>query len=310
MILLDYHNVIIKNTLKTRLNEEKYDPIDMTVADFDGVTYHLSTPESKTTIQISLGWACAKELFDYGAKDILKREYGSLLLDTAEQGYDVSLSIDLEKVSNEPDERDELIKKISLLKRNLLAAPFEIAFKEQEECEKEQKTELNSQLMAVHYREEEAIYIKSNFDRVTVIFSTTFKDETDKVFGKVFLQEFVDARRRVPALQNAPQVLYSIREPPRELSHLNLKDNDDISYVTFVLFPNHFAKGDAREETISRIQIFRDYLHYHIKCSKAYMHTRMRARVRDFLKVLNRAKPEVQNAEKKTASGRTFVRRA
>jgi actin related protein 2/3 complex subunit 2 len=31
------------------------------------------------------------------------------------------------------------------------------------------------------------------------------------------------------------------------------------------------------------------------------MHTRMRARVRDFLKVLNRAKPEVQNAEKKTA---------
>lgn len=179
----------------------------MTVADFDGVTYHLSTPESKTTILISLGWACAKELFDYGAKDILKREYGSLLLDTAEQGYDVSLSIDLEKVSNEPgissfsffsnnidtkliilDERDELIKKISLLKRNLLAAPFEIAFKEQEECEKEQKTELNSQLMAVHYREEEAIYIKSNFDRVTVIFSTTFKDETDKVFGKVFLQ--------------------------------------------------------------------------------------------------------------------------
>lgn len=31
------------------------------------------------------------------------------------------------------------------------------------------------------------------------------------------------------------------------------------------------------------------------------MHTRMRARVRDFLKVLNRAKPEVVNAEKKTA---------
>jgi hypothetical protein len=43
----------------------------------------------------------------------------------------------------------------------------------------------------------------------------------------------VDARRRVPALQNAPQVLYSIREPPMELRHLNLKDSDDISYVTF-----------------------------------------------------------------------------
>ena len=83
---------------------------------------------------------------------------------------------------------DELIKKISLLKRNLLAAPFERAFTEQEECEKEQKTECNSALMAVHYREEEAIYVKSNFDRITVIFSTTFKDETDKIFGRVFLQ--------------------------------------------------------------------------------------------------------------------------
>ncbi|KAG2234125.1 hypothetical protein INT48_000302 [Thamnidium elegans] len=277
----------------------------MTVADFDGVTYRISTPDSKSIINISLGWACAAELFAHGAKDVLRREYGNLLLDTPEQGYDVTLSIDLEAVSTDAE---EIIRKVSLLKRNLLAAPFERAFAEQEQCEKEQKTEIKSELMAVHYRQEEAIYIKSNFDRITVIFSTTFKDETDKIFGKVFLQEFVDARRRVPALQNAPQVLYSLREPPLELRHLNLKDSDDVSYVTFVLFPNHFVTGDVREETISRIQIFRDYLHYHIKCSKAYMHTRMRARVRDFLKVLNRAKPEITNAEKKTASGRTFRR--
>ncbi|KAI8095363.1 Arp2/3 complex, 34 kd subunit p34-Arc-domain-containing protein [Thamnidium elegans] len=308
MILLDYHNVIIKNTLEARLKEEKLEPVDMTVADFDGVTYRISTPDSKSIINISLGWACAAELFAHGAKDVLRREYGNLLLDTPEQGYDVTLSIDLEAVSTDAEAREEIIRKVSLLKRNLLAAPFERAFAEQEQCEKEQKTEIKSELMAVHYRQEEAIYIKSNFDRITVIFSTTFKDETDKIFGKVFLQEFVDARRRVPALQNAPQVLYSLREPPLELRHLNLKDSDDVSYVTFVLFPNHFVTGDVREETISRIQIFRDYLHYHIKCSKAYMHTRMRARVRDFLKVLNRAKPEITNAEKKTASGRTFRR--
>jgi len=64
-----------------------------------------------------------------------------------------------------------------------------------------------------------------------------------------------------------------------------------------VLFPRHFAIGDVREKTISQIQLFR---HYHIKYSKAYMHSRMRARVQEFLKVLNRAKPEVPNVEKKT----------
>lgn len=71
----------------------------MTVADFDGVTYRISTPESKTVIHISLGWTCAAELFRHGAKEVLQREYGQLLLETPEQGYDVTLSIDLEQVS-------------------------------------------------------------------------------------------------------------------------------------------------------------------------------------------------------------------
>lgn len=42
--------------------------------------------------------------------------------------------------------------------------------------------------MALHYRDEEVIYVQASSDRVTVIFSTTFREETDRVFGKVFLQ--------------------------------------------------------------------------------------------------------------------------
>jgi actin related protein 2/3 complex, subunit 2 len=78
---------------------------------------------------------------------------------------------------------EPLIKSIALLKRNVMAAPFEAAFAAQA-----QKQE--SQLMSIHYRTDEAIYIKSMPDRVTVIFSTEFKDETDKVYGRVFLQVF------------------------------------------------------------------------------------------------------------------------
>jgi hypothetical protein len=36
-------------------------------------------------------------------------------------------------------------------------------------------------------------------------------------------------------------------------------------------------------EVISHIQTFRDYFHYHIKASKAYIHSRMRKRTADFL---------------------------
>ena len=37
----------------------------------------------------------------------------------------------------------------------------------------------------VHYHEEEAVYISAHPDRVTVIFSTLFKDPDDVVIGKV-----------------------------------------------------------------------------------------------------------------------------
>lgn len=97
------------------------------------------------------------------------------------------------------------------------------------------------------------------------------------------------------------------KEPPKELDGLKLGVKENLGFVTFVLFPRHFAEN-RRFETISLIQTFRDYLHYHIKCSKAYMHSRMRAKVQDFLKVLNRAKPEAVNAERKLASGKTFKR--
>ncbi|KAI7868064.1 Arp2/3 complex, 34 kd subunit p34-Arc-domain-containing protein [Spinellus fusiger] len=305
MILLDYHNVIIKDCLETRLKGTKKDALDMTIVDFDGVTYHLATPDSRNILHISLRWQCYKELVQYGAQEVLQREYPEYLT-SPEPDYDVTLAIDLDTVPQDEETREALIRKVSLLKRNLLAAPFERAFAEQEQLEDESKPNPTAELMAVHYREEEAIYIKASADRVTVLFTTKFKDETDKVFGKVFLQEFVDARRR-PALQNAPQVLYTAREPPLELRALNLQPDEDMSYVTFVLFPRHFNR-EVREETISRVQIFRDYLHYHIKCSKAYMHTRMRARVTDFLRVLNRAKPEIAAGDRRTASGRTFRR--
>ena len=82
--------------------------------------------------------------------------------------------------------RDALIKSISLLKRNALAAPFERGFQAQKLLES--AAEGTGDLMAIHYRDEEAIYVQASHDRVTVVFSTVFREETDRIFGKVFLQ--------------------------------------------------------------------------------------------------------------------------
>ena len=61
--------------------------------------------------------------------------------------------------------------------------------------------------------------------------------------------------------------------------------------MSLVLLPRHI-EGERKEKAASMVINFRDYLHYHIKSTKAYLHNRMRRKVDHFLKVLNRAKPE------------------
>ncbi|ORY73650.1 Arp2/3 complex, 34 kd subunit p34-Arc-domain-containing protein [Leucosporidium creatinivorum] len=311
MLALEPANRIINDLLTEKFI--KPSSLDQAFVDFDSVRYHLSTPTKKTQLLLSMDIPCWGELVQYGALEVIQREYGQFVTET-EQDYAVSLLIDTETVPEAGEARTALITSFSLLKRNALAAPFERAFARQKELEAkgppgENEVVEKEQLMGVHYRPEEAIYLLPSPDRVTIIFSTIFKEETDRIFGRVFLQEFVDARRR-PSCQTAPQVLYSNREPPLEIRHLQgLADGENVGYVTFVLFPRHFSSAETAFSTITQIQLFRDYLHYHIKCSKAYMHSRMRQRVAQFLKVLNRAKPEpAGEKERKTASGRSFVR--
>ncbi|KAI0387515.1 P34-Arc-domain-containing protein [Hypomontagnella monticulosa] len=314
MLLLDYQNVLIESILKERLFGAPPASIDQTVSDFDGVTFHISTPEAKTKILVSIQIRCFKDLVKYGAEKVLQREYGPYVV-APEVGYDFSVQVDLENLPADNEGREELVKKVSLLKRNAMAAPFEHAYAEHYKLkeaaskytseEAPQGVREGGEVMSIHYRDEEAIYVKASHDRVTVIFSTIFREETDRVFGKVFIQEFVDARRR--AIQNAPQVLFR-NDAPLELQGVpgvQATSSGEIGYVTFVLFPRHLTP-QRMPDVISHIQTFRDYFHYHIKASKAYIHSRMRRRTADFLQVLRRARPENEEKERKTASGRTF----
>ncbi|KAK0303304.1 Arp complex subunit [Friedmanniomyces endolithicus] len=243
MLLLDYQNVLIESILRDRFAPDTTPTaIDQVVSDFDNVTFHISTPTSKSHLLISLAIKCYPELVKYGAAAVLQREYSSYIVEPPENGYDFSVQIDLDNLPSSAEERETLIQKISLLKRNAMAAPYEQAFDEfaslQEQAKQytsesaPQGVREGGEVRAIHYREEEAIYIKASHDRVTVIFSTVFREETDRVYGKVFLQEFVDARKR--GVQNAPQVL-ARDDPPLELQGVpGIKaGKGEITYVTF-----------------------------------------------------------------------------
>lgn len=283
MILLEVNNRIVEETLRVKLKNvqegQKMEALCVTLADFDGVHYRLSNPEKdKSKINISIALKFYKELQAHGTDTLLKKVYGDLLQASAEEGFDVTLQIDLEKP---PADWEEKVKEIGLLKRHCFAAVFERYFEFQE------REEDGNEAAIIHYRDDETMFIEAKSDRVTVVFSTVFKDEDDVKLGKVFLQEFKEGRR---ASATAPQVLFS-RDPPRGLEGTDARVGEGVGYITFVLFPRHTNK-ETRNNTIDLIHLFRNYLHYHIKCSKAYIHSRMRAKTAAFLKVLNRAKPE------------------
>jgi len=297
MILLEIHNRIIRETLLQKFKNIKAggkpDLVDITIADFDGVLYHVSNPDGdKSKIRVSISLKFYKDLQEHGADDLLKRAYGPFL-SNAEDGYSASLLFDLD---NLPPNIEKLAENASLLKRHCFASVFEKYFEFQE------REETGHKRAVIQYRDDETMYVDSQKDRVTVIFSTVFKDDDDIIIGKVFMQEFKEGRRRY---QQGPQVLFSHKEPPMELQGTNAATGDNIGYITFVLFPRHTCK-ENRDKTIDLIHTLRDYLHYHIKCSKAYIHSRMRAKTSDFLKVLNRARPQPKTLEKKTITGRTF----
>lgn len=305
MILLEFQNRVLIEVLQSRLEQlatgGKAKDVEVTVADFDGVLYRCNNPGAEgekdtSKIHISIALKFYHELQEHGLDDLLKSIYGSMVAPQPESDFNVTLVVDL---ANLPGPAEEVIFKVASLKRNCFASVFKKYFAIQ------QGGGSTDEHAVINYRPKETMYVNAKKDRVTVVFSTLFMDDDDVVIGKVFLQEFKEGRR---TNQSAPQVLFSHKEPPQELAGTAALSGDNVGYITFVLFPRHL-EAKSVEKTIDLIHTFRDYLHYHIKCCKAYLHSRMRARTEDLLKILNRARPDNESKDKKTASGKSFIRK-
>jgi len=102
MILLETNNRILEETIASRVSSKKKEAVDITVADFDGVTFHISThPQQRNIVTVSIQWRCIQDIMRFGVEAALKRIYGPLLQATPEPGYDVSLQFDVDALSEE-----------------------------------------------------------------------------------------------------------------------------------------------------------------------------------------------------------------
>ena len=148
----------------------------------------------------------------------------------------------------------------------------------------------------------------SNWDRVTIVFSVDFPEESDRAYCRIFLQQLQDVGRKV---NNAPPVVFSeAKEPPLEIRDTCTESPLIVGFVSFTIFDHHVKTPAKLAKTIDNLIGFRNYLHFHIKAAKTNLHMRMRRKVRGGLQVLNRAALASEAPrEKKTISGRTFTRK-
>ncbi|CAR21320.1 Arc35p [Lachancea thermotolerans CBS 6340] len=314
MLHLRPENLLVQKTLTEAWNASKAGSpltLDRVISDFDYTTLHVSnSPDDKSILWLSIRTKAWQSVVKCGGDfaGYLKSKYNgfhAVSECSPEQGYDFTVQVKLDELDA------DAIVQLSLMKIHIMSYPFQLAFDEFARLSQlPEGSNASDTVHQIQYRDDENIFIKPSSDRITVIFETFFQDETDKVFGKVFLQEFVDARKRNRNIQSAPQVLFS-HEPPLEAASLMAARSADKNrrFITFVLFPRHFQTPELQFSSVCHLSLFRNYFHYHIKCSKAYMHSRMRYRVDTFIKVLNRAKVDDEEEAGEQTTRRTITGR-
>ncbi|KAG7386741.1 Actin- protein 2/3 complex subunit 2 [Phytophthora pseudosyringae] len=311
MLFLESENKIIKEVLEGRLGENAPRPVqalEIRLCDFDDVQYDMSIVDNLLTV--SMAYPPYKTLEGLGAKQMFAVTYPEFQLVAPKTGFDFSLQLEVVVQSKATDmfcclrfDAADFIERVSVLKRNILGAPFEQCF---EALQNGNASTLGA--VQIPYRRNETIYVLPQADRIVIVYSVCFEDKTDQAIARVFLQEFVDTRRTV---NNAPPVAFG-KDPPLELRGApGLRNSPDlVGYLSLAIFPTHVDTTEKRIKASTLVQGLRNYLHYHIKASKTYLHIRMRKRVDLLLQVLNRARPEKDQSktQKKTITGRTFAR--
>lgn len=301
MILLESGNRLLAQLIESfLLPDEDYKPAptEVKLHDFDGSTFFIEVNEADLSrVIISLGLPCYREIKDKGAEDAVKAAFGSMV-QPARQGYDATIA--LSKADYQGKEA-AIIDLASKFKRIALSGVFDYFLKPL-------ATNSTSTLSNFKFdlRKDTTVYFIPSADRVTVGFRLSFIDRADNEIGRVFLREFADPslRRKV---QRAPIVDFDVQpQVALKAFGVNAASSTDLGFVTFTMLPSHCTEA-LRPKVVESLQVFRNFVQYHLKCAKSYFNSRIRFRVQEFLKYLNRAKRNMEGNQPKrimTAGGK------
>ncbi|CAI0546184.1 unnamed protein product [Linum tenue] len=286
MILLQSHSRILIETLSNRVqNLDKAVELDYNWVEFGDVS---AKNPNVLLLSVSLPVPPPETVFvgglPYGAIEAIKSAYGSVvqILDPPRDGFNLTLKINLAKLPTDEERKQALLMKIASVREVVLGAPLSVVLKHL--LSRTVAPGLDGLLALVH-RPNESFFLFPQAERVTVVYPMRFSDSVDTTYAASFLQEFVETRRTA-GLTSAPVCSWS-PDPPPELKEASAEPlSANAGFVSFVIYPRH-VEGGKLDRTVWNLSTFYAYVSYHVKCTEAFMHTRMRRRVEGMIQVIH-----------------------
>jgi actin related protein 2/3 complex subunit 2 len=310
MILLEPGNRILAETVAAQINfpvDGSRTPLDVRLCDLDDVSYHVVVEKKDMTqMMVSMYLPCYDDIKDKGGEKSLNDTYGALVSADVQPNNSITLLIKFADLPADQKDKDALIKKISEIKPIVMGGLFRHYFDAL-------KANTVPDVFKFQLRGDTTAYIVPGKDRVIVIYSMEFNAQVDKVLAKIAMNEFVDVRKK-SGFQFAPPVTFTTNPPEELVSKFGMSADASggLGFISFAILPNHITPTKV-EKVVNVLGSYRNYIQYHLKCSKSYFASRMRLRTREMLKVLNRARVTQEEGGKKkvykTATGKTFTRK-
>lgn len=280
MILLPAKNQILQDTVLQRLTAEKREGCDVTLYDFDNVSYKVLIAKDSNVMNVKLNAPYWKTLKDQGAEEAAKEIFGDNLANVTDEGPE--LAVDLDNV----EDPQAMAEKIGLIRSLTLGGAW------RKMC-RDIRDDKPGKPLAFRLREDTKVFLVPKKNRMVTVFALDFAVKSDRIISETILTEFAAIRKkdRSAAVQSGPLIGW-MKTPPDEIKGLDTSDCKGIlGYLTIVMTSKHFENDEKMQNSIDNVLGFRSFLLYHLKCAKAFFHATMRARVKTLLLTLNRAKP-------------------
>lgn len=305
MVFISPENMIVNEAIGIRLFEDPpvRDSCDLTVGDFDDCKLRvIVTPEQTNFISVHIAISNLGSKFkeEYYAPEAIAETYPGLEV-TPEEGYDFAIGFDLDNPPN--GDKAGTLAKFSSLRRVIMGAPITKALKALNDG-----SGASLPLITIPWRPMECMWIKPGADRCTFVYAVSFSEDMDRAMGRVMMQQMA---KEYKSVNGAPPCTFSeAKSPPMEIRDCPGLEQyrDSCGFLSIVIFKSHIKDDKRFDKTVTVLSSLRNYLMYHIKASKTYLHMRMRRKVAGWLQVLNRAVHEQTKKEVKTSSGKTFKR--